>query len=100
MKTKAQILSLLREKQPYLHAEFNVSRIGIFGSYAKELSNESSDIDIVVEFSGPIGFRFMELADYLEELLGKKVDLLTSDGIDNIRLPGIAQSIEKDITYA
>jgi len=100
MKTKAQILNLLREKQPYLHAEFSVSRIGIFGSYAKELSNERSDIDIVVEFSSPVGFRFMELADYLEELLGKKVDLLTFDGIDNIGLPGIARSIEKDITYA
>jgi len=47
MKTKEHILNLLREKQPYLNAEFNVSRIGIFGSYARELSNERSDIDIV-----------------------------------------------------
>jgi len=49
----------------------------LFGSYAKGHPNESSDVDLVIEFERPIGFRFFELLDYLEALLGQKVDVLT-----------------------
>ena len=72
----------------------------MFGSYAKETSIQStSDVDIVVEFDRPIGFKFMELADYLEGILGKPIDLLTENTIQNIRYPHIAQSIRESIIY-
>ncbi len=96
---KERLLSLLREHQPYLMEKFNVNRIGIFGSYAKGLASDSSDIDVVVELNSPIGFRFMELCEYLESVLERKVDVLTSEGVKQIRLPDIAKSIEKEITY-
>lgn len=94
-----QVLKLLRNKMTYLSAEFNVKKIGIFGSYAKGLPGKTSDIDIIVEFHGPVGFKFIELTDYLEKLLGKKVDILTPAGLQGIRVPRIAQSIEENILY-
>jgi len=100
MLTRDEAVGLLQEKQPYLAAEFGVSRIGLFGSYAKGLPDETSDIDLVIEFDRPIGFRFVELVDYLENLLGRKVDVLTPAGIQSIRLERVAREITQSIVYA
>jgi uncharacterized protein len=99
MLTREQAIKLLQEKHPYLAAEFGVSRIGLFGSYAQGHADESSDVDIIVEFERPIGFRFVELVDYLEYLLGRAVDVLTPAGIQNIRLERIGRSITQSIVY-
>lgn len=99
MLTQKEIKDLLRERYPYLASEFGVKRIGMFGSYVKDVPRESSDIDIVVEFKRPIGFKFVEFAEYLENLLGKKVDVLTPAGIQGIRIPHIAKDIEESIVY-
>jgi predicted nucleotidyltransferase len=69
----------------------------LFGSYAKGVPTEASDIDLVVEFERPLGFKFIELTEYLEQLLGQKVDILTPAGIQGIRSPHIAQSIGESI---
>ena len=53
----------------------------------------------VAEFDGPVGFRFIELSEYLENLLERKVDLLTADGLRGIRVPRVARSIEENIVY-
>ena len=99
MTTRKQIVELLKEKQPYLAKQYNVKRIGLFGSYAAGTPDETSDIDLIVEFDGPVGFRFIELSEYLENLLEKKVDLLTPDGLRGIRVPRVARSIEENIVY-
>lgn len=57
------------------------------------------DMDILVEFDRPIGFRFLELADYLEAALGRKAALLTSAGMQNIRIRKVARSINESMVY-
>lgn len=99
MLTREEIIRLLREKQPFLAAEFGVSRIGLFGSFAAGRPDASSDVDLLVEFDRPIGFRFVELAEYLENLLERRVDLLTPAGIQSIRLERIAKSITEGVVY-
>jgi len=99
MLTKEKIAEILREEYPHLASEYGVKRIGLFGSYVKGLPTETSDIDIVVEFERPIGFRFVEFTEYLESLLGRNVDVLTSAGIRGIRVDRIARSIEESIVY-
>jgi uncharacterized protein len=99
MLEKAKIIQLLQENQPYLAREFGVSKIGLFGSYAKGNANAKSDIDLVIEFEQPIGFRFLELVEYLEKLLGQKVDVLTPAGIQNIRVEQVARNISESIIY-
>ncbi len=98
-RTRDQIMALLREHLPYLSARYGVKRIGLFGSYARGVQSESSDVDLLVEFDRPIGLDFVELADYLERLLGCKVDLLTPSGVQRIRVESVRESIMKELTY-
>jgi len=99
MLTREQILQLLQREQGHLAAEFGVSKIGLFGSYAKGQADDTSDIDLLIEFEHPIGFRFLELIDYLETVLGNKVDVLTPAGIQNIRVSQVAKSISESVVY-
>ncbi|HMQ78674.1 MAG TPA: nucleotidyltransferase family protein [Ignavibacteria bacterium] len=83
---KEKIISILKEHITILNDRYHLRRIGLFGSYAKESQTESSDIDLVVDFDKPIGLDFVELGDYLENLLNKKVDLITFEGLKNSNL--------------
>jgi len=97
--TRAKIIQIIKNEKPHLADEFNVKKIGLFGSFARGRQTGKSDIDIVVEFSKPIGFKFINLCDYLEKKLGEKVDILTPAGIQGIRLKHIAKDIRGTIIY-
>lgn len=99
MLTREKITEMLREKYPYLVSEYGVRKIGLFGSYAKGVQREDSDIDIIAEFEKPIGFKFIEFTEYLEKIFNKKVDVLTYAGIQGIRVKRIIEDIEKSIIY-
>ena len=99
MNSREEILKTLKQSSEFLSSEFSVKKIAVFGSAARNAITSDSDIDIVVEFSAPIGFRFNQLVEYLENLLGRKVDVLTKDGIRNIRVRNVAENIEKDLIY-
>jgi predicted nucleotidyltransferase len=99
MLTRDEVVRLLQKEQPYLAAEFGVSKVGLFGSYAKGQPDETSDVDILVKLERPIGFRFLELVDYLEAALGRKVDVLTPAGIQNIRIDRVTKRITEGIMY-
>ena len=88
-------IKVLKKLKPILEKEFKVSKVGIFGSVVRNEQSGSSDIDIIVEFSEPIGLRFIELAEFLEKKLGRKVDLVSSEGIS----PYIKPYIEKEVLY-
>ena len=99
MLTREKVVELLRENYPHLAAEYGVSKIGLFGSFAKGTFDEASDVDVIVEFERPIGFKFIELTEYLERLFGRKVDVLTPAGLDGIRVPQVARNISESIVY-
>lgn len=99
MLTRDRIIQLLQSERSYLADEFGVSKIGLFGSYATGRFVEDSDVDLLVEFDRPIGFRFFELVDYLERVLDTRVDVLTKAGIENIRVGEVAQSISESLVY-
>lgn len=99
MLTKERVVELLREQSTYLAGEFGIRKIGLFGSFAQGRPSDHSDIDLVVEFERPIGLRFIELVDYLENLLGRKVDILTPAGVQDIRRKTIAKSIAESLVY-
>lgn len=99
MLDREEIVKLLRENYPYLAAEYGVARMGLFGSYADGQPSETSDVDLIVEFDRPIGFRFVEFAEYLERLLGRKVDILTPIGVRGIRVAEVAKNITESVVY-
>ena len=77
MKTIQEIQRILKEHKEEIREKYGVVIVGIFGSYARGEQKESSDVDIIVELERPIGLKFYELWDYLENLLGINVDVLT-----------------------
>lgn len=93
---KEEVIRKIRESREKIK-EFGVKRIGLFGSVLRGEATEKSDIDIVVEFEeGKKNFEnFMGLAFFLEELFGRKIDLLTPESIS----PYIRPYIEKEIVY-
>jgi predicted nucleotidyltransferase len=80
-------------KQPVLKAY-------LFGSYSKDLENENSDIDLLVEldYSQPIGLEFIQMQLDLQELLSKKVDLVSARGLSKYIKPILDN--EKKLIYA
>lgn len=75
---------------------FQVSSLGLFGSIVRDDYNPiSSDIDIIVDFSGPIGIEFVDLADYLESKLSRPVDLVSKAGVKEKYF----KEIEPEIIY-
>jgi len=78
LKELKKIINLHRKE---LEEKYKVKSIAVFGSYVRNEQNAESDIDILVEFKEPVGLLFIHLANYLEEILGVKVDLLTPEAI-------------------
>ena len=99
MLTKEDAVNRLRNNLPYLTLTYGVKKIGLFGSYAKGVQREDSDVDLLIEFERPIGLKFVALANHLEELLGKNTDILTPVGIKKIRIKKVSGDIEKGIVY-
>jgi predicted nucleotidyltransferase len=92
--TKENILTYLHNHKAELSSKYNVSKIAIFGSYARDEATPDSDVDILVEM--PSSFKdFFHLKSYLEKGLNKKVDLGT---FDNVRA-FVNNRIQKDLIY-
>jgi len=78
MQSKEDYLKKIQLIRSVLINRFHIKKIGIFGSVARCENTEESDLDIIVDFSEPIGMmRFLELQDYLKEALNVEVDLTT-----------------------
>jgi predicted nucleotidyltransferase len=97
MKTKDQILDVLRGLRPDLETRYNVKAIGLFGSALRGEQGPQSDIDVLVEFRSPIGFfKFLELEELLAERLGGKVDLVSKKALK----PEIGRAILSEVVMA
>ena len=77
-----EIKEKLQVIKPELSRRFHVSSLGLFGSILRsDFSAERSDVDILVDFSQPIGIEFVDLAEFLENYIERKVDLVSRSGI-------------------
>ncbi len=86
----------IREHITELKDKYQVASLGIFGSTARGEATESSDIDILVEFSESVDlFHFIRLQYHLAEILGRKVDLVTPDALK----PLIKDRILREVRY-
>ncbi|MDI6751498.1 MAG: nucleotidyltransferase family protein [bacterium] len=98
MKTKRltdkEIMKALREHSDILR-KYKIKKMGLFGSYVRGEQKKDSDIDFLVEFEKPDFDNFMDLAFYLEDLLGKRVELITNGSLS----PYIQPYIEKEVKW-
>lgn len=95
MKQLSEIKQVLAQLKPELSRRFHVQSIGLFGSVVRDDFSPSSDIDIIVDFNQPIGIEFIDLAQYIEQRLQKKVDLVSRKGVKDKYF----KVIEREIVY-
>jgi len=94
MKTgKSEILRILSIHKPALTQKYHLNKIGLFGSYARDEANENSDIDILVDFTEPVGMEIVDLALELEDLLHHKVDIVSFNAVKNRLFNHIKQEV-------
>ena len=67
--------------KPYLEDEFGIEQIGYFGSFTNGDYSKDYDLDVLVSFKRKIGWKFFDLKDYLESVIGRKIDLVTENSI-------------------
>jgi uncharacterized protein len=88
------ILNMLKHLLPLLSERYKVQELGLFGSYIRQEQSEDSDLDILVTFSEtPSLLKFIELENYLSDVLGVKVDLVMKDALK----PAIGKQILKEV---
>ena len=86
---KNEILALLRAHKPEIMSKFGVVDLLLFGSVARGQAGESSDVDILARFAGrATSKRYFGVQFYLEDLLGRDVDLVTGKALrEELRPP-------------
>ncbi len=93
-----EIKEILKKHESELQERFGVKKICVFGSYVRGEQKKGSDIDILVEFYPDTEMdliKFVELEEYLSELLGIKVDLVMKSALK----PRIGKQILKEVIY-
>ena len=96
MKSLNTIKEIIKKNKKQLEENYKVNILGIFGSYSHHNAHKNSDIDILVEFSEtPDFFEFIRLENFLKNLLGIEVDLVTRNALK----PLIKNEILKETIY-
>ncbi|MBI4456499.1 MAG: nucleotidyltransferase family protein [Acidobacteria bacterium] len=90
---RRRILALLQRHEDVLR-QYSVKHIGLLGSYARGEQRKRSDIDFLVEFREPTFDNFMDLAFYLEKILGKRVELVTEGGMSRRIRPFVEKEVK------
>ncbi|MHC4871744.1 MAG: nucleotidyltransferase family protein [Planctomycetota bacterium] len=94
MVSAVEIKDKLKDLKGELKSRYNVKELGLFGSFVRGEASESSDCDLLVEFSPAIGmFKFIELEEFLTSVLGVKVDLVSKKALK----PRIGAHILKEV---
>ena len=87
---------ILQNLKPLLANRYHVDTIGLFGSIVRDdFVSDTSDVDIAVSFSQPVGVEFIDLSYLLEKELNRKVDVVSIKGVKEKYL----KEIERDIVY-
>lgn len=93
-----KVFEMLKKHEVAVKQKYGVKKIGVFGSFARGEGRKDSDIDVLVEFKD--GFEtfdnYMELKFFLEDLFGRKVDLVTVEALR----PQLKEDILKQVSYA
>lgn len=93
---RAAVEKTLRSSRAVLRRRYGVRTVGLFGSFARGEAGVRSDVDILVEFSRPVGWEFLDVQEYLEARLGRKVDLVTMRALK----PQLRERILAEVKYA
>ena len=89
-----RLRDVLRQQLPLLEERYGVASLGLFGSYVRREAGPTSDLDVLVRFHRTPGLiRFIELENYLSDLLGIRVDLVMAEALK----PNVAQRVFAEV---
>jgi hypothetical protein len=94
MVNRDDVVKLLKSKRT-AYKKYDVKSLALFGSAARNRLRKRSDVDILVQFNKPTWANYIGLKFYLEDILDRKVDLVTPKGLK----PAVRPSVEKDLLY-
>ena len=96
MKTTAEIKRLLHQFKPLIQQKYQISDLGLFGSYVRGEQNEDSDVDVLIDYlEAPSLVQLVDLEFYISELLGIKADVVTKEGLK----PRYRERILAEVVY-
>jgi len=95
MNTSVDILAKISQIKPMLQKDYSLESIGVFGSVSDDTFDKDSDVDILVEFSKPIGWKVLSMELFLEKELQRKIDLVTKDALK----PQLKNDILSSVVY-
>ena len=90
-----EILSILKQNKAHLFSKYPLLSMAVFGSNSRKDATDKSDVDILVEINGVMGFEFLHLNYEIEDLLKRKVDLISRRGLKQ----AFIQQIEPELMY-
>ena len=94
--SKEDILGFLRKNKNFFKEKFDVDKVMLFGSYARDTAKPDSDIDLLIESKNKSFDNIFDMKEFLEKEFKKKVDLIYRDSVRRF----IMRLIEKELIYA
>ncbi|HEX7540616.1 MAG TPA: nucleotidyltransferase family protein [Anaerolineales bacterium] len=91
---REDVLTVLKSNHTTIK-RYGVKSLALFGSAARNRMRKNSDVDVLVQFEQPTWANYIGLKFYLQDLLGREVDLVTPNGLK----PAVRPSVEKDLLY-
>jgi predicted nucleotidyltransferase len=88
------VVNIIKSKRRMIK-RYSVKSLALFGSAARNRLRKNSDVDVLVQFEQPTWANYIGLKFYLQDLLGREVDLVTPKGLK----PAVRPSVEKDLLY-
>lgn len=96
MKTLDEIRQILSERKSWLCETYQITELGIFGSYARGEQTQDSDVDVLIDYTqAPTLFELVNLRDLLRDLTGLPVDVVTKNGLK----PRIREQVLSEVIY-
>jgi hypothetical protein len=92
---KQEVIARLREVKPLLEKNYGIKTVALFGSYSRNEQTDKSDIDILVEHTEPLGFKYLDMIYELDKLFKKEVQVVSKNGIK----PKYLEAIKPDLIY-
>jgi uncharacterized protein len=96
MKTLDEIKQILSERKSWLCETYQITELGIFGSYARGEQTQNSDVDVLIDYEqSPTLFKLVNLRNSLKDLTGLSVDIVTKNGLK----PGVRERVLSEVVY-
>ncbi|PSB27057.1 nucleotidyltransferase family protein [Stenomitos frigidus] len=96
MRTLDEIKQILLDRKSWLFETYQITELGIFGSYARGQQTQESDVDVLIDYEqAPTLFELVNLRDFLADLIGLPVDVVTKNGLK----PRIRDRVLSEVIY-